>query len=385
MKFKLRATDSTESAAITAVKAVLLLIVLSFLLTPLGRGRDAQDKMASLRHTALPARIGAGGSFAVTIRLGGQVQALHVKAGDWVKEGQVLAELANPDLDAELARATLRVQLAGQAAASASGQQGSSRSVALEEEYRAAMAQCESVKRRMQSFHLAVVEETYERARKALEQTEKLAQQKLATAVELDNARRQEAGERRNLESARETARGLQEELKSAELRLSRVQTQRAEPAGVESQMARLNLEEAQANLRTLETRHADLVIKAPGAGRVVQLAAAQGDQVTAGMTLLQVVDLTRLNFDVPVTSKVAQSIHAGDAVEVIMPKDPPLRMNAQVSQILLSPEQQQPYVVRVTIPNPSPDEILVGLEGAVRFPHQQSGWASQFWPARDK
>lgn len=385
MKLKLKGTDSTESAAITSVKAVLLLIVLSFLLTPLGRGRDAQDKMAGVRHTALPAKIGAGGSFAVTVRLGGRLRTLRVKAGDWVKEGQVLAELANPDLDAELARASLRVQLAGHAAAAASGQQGSRRSSVLDEEYRAAVTQLDSVRRRMHGFSLAAVEEAHGRARKALEQAEKLAQQNLATAVELDNARRQESGEARNLAAARETARGLQEELRSAELRLRRAEAQRAEPAGVESQMARLNLEEAQANLRTLETRHAELVIKAPGAGRVVQLAAAAGDEVTAGMTLLQVVDLARLNFDVPVTSKVAQSIHAGDAVEVIMPKDPPLRMNAQVSQVLLSPEQQQPYVVRVTIPNPSPDEILVGLEGAVRFPHQRGGWTSQFWPAHEQ
>jgi len=386
MKIKLKGTGSTESTALTAVKAMLLLIVLSFLLTPLGRGREAPDKIASVRHTALPARIAAGGSFAVMVRLSGQLRTLHVKAGDWVRTGEVLAELTNSDLEAELARAALRAQLAGQAAASASGQQGGSRSAALDEEYRAAVAQRESVRRRMASFSLAAAEEVYARAHQVFEQTGKLAAQKLATAGELENARRQEAGEARNLAAARETARSLEDELKSAELRLSRVEAQRAEPAaGVESQMARLNLEEAQANLRTLEARRADLVIKAPSAGRVVQLAAAAGDQITAGMVLLQVVDLTRLNFDVPVTSKVAQSIHPGDPVEVIMPKDPPLRVSAQVSQIVLSPEQQQPYVVRVTIPNPSPDEILVGLEGAVRFPHQQGTWTSQFWPAQGR
>lgn len=387
MKIKLKGTGSTESTALTAVKAMLLLIVLSFLLTPLGRGREAQDKIASIRHTALPAKIAAGGSFAVMVRLSGQLRTLHVKAGDWVRAGQVLAELTNPDLEAELARAALRAQLAGQAAASASGQQGGSRSAALDEEYRAAVAQRESVRRRMASFSLAAVEEVYARAHQVFEQTGKLAAQKLATAGELESARRQEVGEARNLAAARETARSLEDELKSAELRLRRVEAQRAEPAaaGVESQMARLNLDEAQANLRTLEARRADLVIKAPSAGRVVQLAAAAGDQITAGMVLLQVVDLTRLNFDVPVTSKVAQSIHPGDPVEVIMPKDPPLRVSAQVSQIVLSPEQQQPYVVRVTIPNPSPDEILVGLEGAVRFPHQQGTWTSQFWPAQGR
>lgn len=385
MKFKLKGTDSTESTALTAVKAVLLLIVLSFLLTPLGRGREASDRLASVRHTALPAKITAGSSFLVTVKLSGRLQALHVKTGDWVQEGQVLAELVNADLQAELARAALRVQLASQAAGSAAGQQGSVRQQTLDEEYRAAVAHRESVRRRMATFSLTAAEDAYERARKALEITEKLAAQRLATAVELDNARRQEAGEARNRAAARETAQSLEEELQNAERRLSRVEAQRTEPAGIEGQMARLNLEEAQANLRTLETRIADLVIRAPGAGRIVQIAATPGNELTAGMTLLQVVDLARLNFDVPVTSKVAQSIHADDPVEVIIPKDPPLRLDARVSEIQLSPEQQQPYVVRVTIPNPSPDEILVGLEGAVRFPHGQTFWTSQFWPSNHR
>lgn len=379
MKLKFRGTRETESIGVTAVKAVLLLIVLSFLLAPLGRSREARDASPGGRHTALPARISAGAMFAVSAPESAEVAKLHVRTGDWVEAGQVLAELVSQELEAEKQRAALRVELAARALANASKPEGA-RSRAIDEEYQAALAYRRQLERRLASIDLEAARRAVAAASQYLERTQQLASRQLATREELENAERRLSGEQRNLSLLEQAVVEVNEQLAATTARLARAEAQRNGSGGGEDEMARLNFEEAEATLRLIAERQAQLVVKAPGSGRVVQLGARTGDRVLMGAPLLQIADLSRLHFDVAVTAKVAQMLRTGDAVEVILPKDPPVRVQAAISEILLLPEQQQPYVVRVTIPNPAPAEMMVGLEGAVRFPQERQSWSSRWW-----
>ncbi|MCC6590538.1 MAG: HlyD family efflux transporter periplasmic adaptor subunit [Bryobacterales bacterium] len=383
MRFRIRPIAATESAALTAVKAVALLVALSFLLTPLSRGREPRTALTGTRHTALPARINAARTFAAHSPATAHIKSISVKVGDWVKANDIIAILENRDMTAERHRAELRLRIATQALAVLRARPAINQDPSMQE-LRAAQAQVHAIEQQIESYAIGPLEESYNRAKANLDRVGKLAHQQLATDVELTAARKQEQAEWRNLNAARQTAERLQTELASARKRVEQADKQVVVLGShPNSDIAELNLTEAEATVRALEERESQLTIRAPGPGRVTQLPKRPGEEVTPGTLIAQIVDLSRLNFDVAVTSKVAQAVEVGSLVEVIVPKDPPVRVDARISEIVLAPEQQQPYIVRVTIDNPSPNEMLVGLEGAVQFQHTRGSWLEQLLAMR--
>jgi hypothetical protein len=93
------------------------------------------------------------------------------------------------------------------------------------------------------------------------------------------------------------------------------------------------------------------------------------GDQIPSGYPLVQIGQLDRLDFDVPVDPLIARRLKQGQIVKVKVPTEPPTELTAPISAILLIPSQEQSaYTVRITAKNPAPSAILVGLAGEVEF-----------------
>ncbi len=69
--------------------------------------------------------------------------------------------------------------------------------------------------------------------------------------------------------------------------------------------------------------------------------------------------------------ANIARSLVPGSPVMVRVPTDPPKRVPGNITFITAAPDPvKQAYVVKVTIPNPAPDTVIAGLEGAIEISH---------------
>jgi multidrug resistance efflux pump len=365
MKVKLVNDGNLEAISWTVVKIFVTLVVFSLVLPPVSRGWSSRYENGL--KTVLPARIRAAQINSISLDFPATALAVRVKAGDRVAQGQLLAEFDNPEVRQNLERAELRMALAKERMKPAKRVT----SPVLEEQYRGAMMTRDAAKSRLGSYSIDAFDAAYANARKETANLKKLVDQHLATAQDLQMARKQEQMELRNLHSARENLLRLKQEADAADSQLRMVKLQRDEQPALETGSSRLDLQDAEIALETARAKLASMQVRAPRNGTVLQVSMANGDKVTGGMQLIQMADLSNLIVEVPVTGKVAQSIALGSYVKVAVPMDPPLEIKARVSEVLLVPDQLvQSHVVRIVIQNPAPSTILVGMEGAVEFPH---------------
>jgi multidrug efflux pump subunit AcrA (membrane-fusion protein) len=354
----------------TVVKVAFVALVLMLVLNPATKGRAGFASTGL--ETVLPAQIKAAGLFKINAELSGTVTELAVKPGDTVEPGQLLAVIENPEIEGLVERARRRMELAGerlsQPAATAQPQRRW-----LDEQYAAAVRNLRAAEQREREFSAADSEQSYARARANAERVKALLDQRLATAREAEDAQREAAGELRNLKARREAGVRLQQELEAAQsqVKMAKFQLDSASPVVADTAYTKLEFEEAKAAYETLAGRRSGLRVVAERGGTVIQVNATQGGPVQEGAVLVQIASSSNLHFDVSAPASVAKGVHPGDQVLVRVPTDPPAEVPARVSQVLLEPDPQQlSYLIRVTIPNPAPDHLLVGLEGAVSFNH---------------
>lgn len=354
----------------SAVKVLFAIVVVTLAINPASKGRT--DGQRRGLETVLPAQIRAAGFLDAVAPETGRVSELRAVAGRRVEAGDVLAVIESAELNAALERARTRAQLAklrteGKAATTSDAQ-----AQWLAEQQKAAERGAQAAAERVRNFSLADAEQAFETARKRAAQVRELAAKQLATAQELENAEASEKNELRNLAARKEQRDRLAQELSAAEsqLKMARLQTQsQTAPAG--SEAAQLDLEDALGAAKSLEARQAALRMVAPWAGTVLRVNAVAGAIVGGGSALIQIADTAKLDFDAYVPASVARSVHAGDAVKVRVPLDPPREIAARIASVLLQPEAGQPsYVIRVRIPNPAPDTVLIGLEGSIILEH---------------
>jgi HlyD family secretion protein len=327
--------------------------------------------------TVLPARIKPSTTFAANTELAGRVVSVAVSAGAQVKAGQTLATLDSDVLNDEIERAGRRVKLA-ESRVAALRHPGSRAAKRIEtERYQSAVRAKKAARERLGVYSLADMEKVWTEAKRRTAQIRSLVDQQLATASELDDALAREQDALNALKSAREHWSRLKQE---AELADSQVRMARVDTGGDRDRdallTAQMELDDARGGLRQARQKEQAKNITARRAGTVLRVDAHPGDRVTAGEALFQIADLSELNFEVPVSAGIAEQVHAGRAVVVRIPTDPPRKQAALVSSVLLSPDgDHSSYIVRITIPNPNPAAILAGLEGAVEFPHLGSQW----------
>ena len=315
----------------------------------------------------LPARLRAAQVNTISLDLPANAVTVLVKPGDQVTAGQLLAEFDSAEIRQMIERAELRMAIAKARMKPAPKR----KSPLLEEQYRGALMAREAAKNRLGTYSTDAVEAAYVRAKREVASLGKLVEQHLATAQDLEAARKQEEMELRNVRAAKENQLRLKQEAESADSQLRMAKIQRDEQPFSDSGTSHLDFEDAQLSLQAAREKLDSLQVRAPRAGTVLQVSVEAGAKVFGGAPLFQIADLRTLIVEVPVTGKMAQEIERGSKVKVALPTDPPVELMAKVSEVLLVPDQlQQSHVVRIVIPNPTPATILVGMEGAVEFPH---------------
>lgn len=329
--------------------------------------QTAIEKKDSRPETILAASIRPHTFATINSEFPGQVAAVHVSPGEKVNAGDPLITLVNADLQMEYDKAKLHLETVQQRldhrAASSD-----------ENESQAAAGALEAAKERLSGFSLDEAKGAHDAAAAKVRDLQKLVQQQLATELELDEAKKMEDAAQRDLRSQREHLSRLNEEVDVAQ---ARVETTRQGSLS-RGEVLNLNMElrEAAEGLRIATARRDSQKILARVSGTVLRTMVNTGDEIPSGVPLLQVGQLDQLDFDVPVGADLAQRIKVGQKVSVRVPTDPPTRTFAPVSAILLvATQDQSAYTVRITMPNPSPAAVLVGLAGEVEFPHAEGSW----------
>jgi multidrug resistance efflux pump len=336
---------------------VCLLIALAFLLSvasPVSQALSARTHIS--RATVLTAAIRPHCVVTINSEFPGQVAALNVSTGKRVNVGDNLITLVDPDFELEYERARVHVETTARRleAPSMTGQTASvsraKRAVAAADE-------------RLAGFSLDAVQSNCEKAQAHLREVNKLVEEGVATDSEFQEARRGSAIALRDLQSEREHLSRLQEEVEIASSHLFT-------PAVSDQLNLRMELREAQTALTIASRRRDSQRILSTGTGTVLKLMVSIGDQIPSGFPLVQIGQLDRLDFDVPVDPLIARKLWVGQVVNVRIPTEPPTQMSAPIAAISLVPSQEQSaYTVRVTTDNPAPSTILVGLSGEVELP----------------
>ncbi|SDI67170.1 RND family efflux transporter, MFP subunit [Halanaerobium congolense] len=199
------------------------------------------------------------------------------------------------------------------------------------------------------AFSLA--EESYQLAKKTFNNPTELKQQ-------LENARRQVKNARSNLEVARanlaEAERGPRQE---------RVR------AGLAS------VRQAEASLAQIEDQISKTQITAPVAGLINKVNIDQGEIITAGQTVIHLVNTKELYAEIDVTASTASAVKKGEVVEV---KAETMQHYIEGEITNISPAanpSSRTYLVKAKIPNPD-HRLRAGMFADVKIAKGKSGSA---------
>ena len=369
MELDLRKPNNSRSRkATTFVIWVLAGLAASIAVTSSVRQNPSKSFDQKLK-TVLPASIRPHTLATLNSKFPGQVTTMYVTSGAKVKPGDLLLTILNPDFELEYERAKVHLasvqeRLARHGAMKVAGRQAQSATRALQ-----------AAQERLADVNLEDAKKAYETATANVRELERLAQQQLATEREVEDARKVEEAELRNLRTEREHVSRLKEEAEAAKAKFEESGESQASSS---SELANLEAElrEAQEELRITTEHRASQNILATVSGTVLRTIVNIGDEIPSGVPLLQLAQFDQLDFDVPVGADIARDIKVGQTVKLRIPTEPPMRLTAPVSAVLLVPAQDQSaYTVRITTPNPSPSALLVGLTGEVEFPHTGAAW----------
>lgn len=295
----IRGTDAMDTtverprrARLWLLSTLIALAALALLLAPtLSRWARAERTvdaarvhLATVVRTDLERDVGTSGrivagSFPRLFSPEPGIATLAVRAGEDVAAGDLLATVASPALEAELAQQR-------SALATAEGDLGRARIASRRESLAAEQA-------------VALISVRRGAAARELERMQQLAAEGLANRVDLDRAADDLALADLELEHARASA-GLAEET-----------------AAVEVRDRQLAVDRARLGLTELERRVARLEIRAPFAGRVATIEVQDRDAVAASQSLLTIVDLSRFEIAAAIPEAYADDVIAGTPAEV--------------------------------------------------------------------
>ena len=369
MRVKIVGTKEAEAIAWGSVKAFMVLLMIWLVLPPIAQGVAARaSSRGSGNATTLPGRIRAAKILHVTVDFSARAVSVAVKAGDRVEAGQLLAVLESPEVSDRLENAQRRFQLAEQRLHAPN--QGVSK-LLWQEQHRNSLLRKQEAQTRIDEYSIAAAQSSVDRAEKELAAMTKMVQQRLATAQELESARRQFEIEQANFANAKNSLVRLKQELSAADSQLKMVLIQKDNSDSTVNPSARLDYEDARTAMEAAARQHAALRVVAPQAGTIVAMSVEAGAIAGGWAPLFQISDLNNLQVEVPVTARVAQMIRTGSRVRIVIPGDPPREMEAQVGDLQLVPDQLElSHVVRIPIASNGGSSILVGMECAVEFPH---------------
>lgn len=292
-----------------------------------------------------------GDDSALAPKMGGRILEIRFREGDRVKAGDVIAVLSDEQLRAreEQARAALRE-------AEARAQSAREQIGVLQEQLRQEQLQVEQARidaqgrvrqaeaelavaesdlaERQAAYRLALFDqEAYTRLAKTGAASERQARQATSTAAQQAAA---VTAARRRVEAARGA-------LTTARANLTTPRIRRAEAAAVGQQIARqqaevasatANIEQARAQLREAEENRQDLIVTAPFDGTITTRAAEPGEVVTAGTTLVTLLDLSKVYLRGFVPEGEIGRVKVGQPARVYLDSNPDQPIEAYVSRV---------------------------------------------------
>jgi multidrug resistance efflux pump len=322
--------------------------------------------------TILPASIQPHTLATINSQFPGYVASIDVTPGTEVKAGTPLLALVNPEFELEYERAKSHFEAVQQKLATI--RDSDSGNTDNQTEAESARRALNAAKERLAMVSLDGAQEACDKANTRVKELQQLVRRQLATDIELEEATRDADAALRNLRAEREHLSRLKEEVEVAQARVDRAR--RSESSKADTANLRIELREAAEALRIASERRTSQKIVSTVSGTVLRVMVNAGDEIPSGIPLLQIAQLDRLDFDVPVGAELAKRIRTGDKVKVRVPTEPPELVSAPISAITLIPAREQSaYTVRITMQNPSPSTVLVGLTGEVEFPHSENVW----------
>ena len=258
---------------------------------------------------------------------------------------------------------------------------GGRKSVYRKEQDRSAALLVAAARRRLASYSTADYEAAYNAAKLRRIRVSELVDKQVATAAELDAARREEANEQRNMKATNETLARLKDELENAVSHQTLVELQAAGPTGEDSSLARLELEQAQQDLQILERRVEALRVTSPFTGVLLSGLPNAGERLDAGAPLARVADDAKLLLVAAAAPEIARHLPPGSSVQVRLPGDPPQTASGTVLSNALAPEQGDGgYVIRVSVAGARSSALLAGGGGgAIEIQHEEKPWPFRF------
>lgn len=236
----------------------------------------------------------------VAAKLGGRVQDIVVKEGDFVTAGQTLAHMQIDTLEASRDEAKARQQQAVAAIASAEAQ------VAVRESDRQAT--------------LALVaqrQSELDAARRRLARSQTLTREGASSEQELDDDRARERSVQAALVAARAQVNAAQAAIVAA----------RTQVTG-----ARASVTAAEATVARIQADIDDSALTAPRSGRVQYRIAQPGEVIGGGGKLLNLVDLSDVYMTFFLPETVAGKVALGSEVRIVLDAAPQFVIPAKVS-----------------------------------------------------
>jgi HlyD family secretion protein len=345
------AAPPIEAARPAASRRRLLIVLLAIaVVAALIVWRRAATTATPADIIALSGRIEADEA-AVAPKLAGRILDVHVREGDTVKAGDVIAVLADEQVRAREAQAA-----AALSQAEARGKAARNQIDVLQEQLRQAQLHTEQAKIdaagrvRQAEADLAGAEAqlAQQQASYQLALYDKDAYQKLAESgavserqakVAVSTADQQAAA----LVAAQRRVDAAQGALTTAKANLTNADIREAETATVRKQLAEqeaavssaaAEIEHARAQLAEAQANRDDLTIKAPFAGTIVTRSAEPGEVVGIGTTLVTLVDLSRVYLRGFVPEGRIGTVKIGQPAHVFLDSSPNEAIDAAVSRV---------------------------------------------------
>jgi multidrug resistance efflux pump len=245
----------------------------------------------------------------VSSKIPGRIQTLTVDEGDDVKAGQLIALIESDDLQAarKAAEATASSQQfkLGETVETERQTRGETGSAAVNAEalLKAATAA------------LAQAQANYAHQQADTSRTVALAQQGIMSAEAKDDAETTLQADKAAVDAARENVSAAEASLRQARAHelLTNVAARTVDSTRGEVENARALAEQAKVELGYSQ-------VFAPVSGKINVRAARQGEMVTAGATIVTIMDLTQTWIYAPLPETQADAVQLGDSLRVVMP-----------------------------------------------------------------
>jgi len=304
----------------------------------------------------------------VKSKVGGRIKRMYVDEGDWVKAGQIVAELEVPEIErqadqtrAQLDAARARVNEERAALTLAEGQTAAELDQA-KAALAGAQARLEQVRAGPRQQEIArakaAVGEAQVRvadARRTLERKRDLLAKGFVSQQEVDAAQTENDVTKQALDQAQESlnlllAGSRPEEVRAAEQEVARSRALLGVANANLQQMALRKATIAQALaaarqiekvLEEVETRLHDAVIFAPRSGKVIRRSIREGELITsgvatftAGMPIVTIADLSKMLVKVNLNEVDIARVHLGTTAEITLDALHGRKFHGRVSKI---------------------------------------------------